>query len=242
MSESEEYIEYTENYGKIEPDLTIIPGSHRSINQMMAIEIRENINSCITISNKDKILKKLEELYADNKYMILELEYSCNCIWSNYTPGNTYPINYYKLYVDNFGNYYQYGIQFYHSSSHHYTNMLGFETSTNNLYKLSNTLIDFIKVLKIEDTIKSNGGYQTSFASDGPIAIHNIIHIVRGIHKLSEDNHKKNNYHEKLSVLIKENAELKAKLDEQTKLNEDICKRMFELKEKQIEKTSIKID
>jgi hypothetical protein len=120
--------------------------------------------------------------------------------------------------------------------------MLGFETSTNNLYKLSNTLIDFIKKLKIEDTILQNGYYQTSFVSDGPVAIHNIIDIVRSVHKLSEDNHKKNNYHEKISVLIKENEELKAKLDEQTKLNEDICKRMFELKEMQIEKTSIKID
>jgi len=238
MSESEEYIEYTENYGKIEPDLTIKPGSHNSINQMMAIEIRDNINNCVTISNKDKILKKLEELYADNKYMILELEYSCNYIVGSYTPGNTYPINYYKLYVDNFGNYYQYGIQFYHSSSHHYTNMLGFETNTNNLHKLSNTLINFIKVLKIENTIKSNGGYQTSFVSDGPIAIHNIIHILKGIHKLSEDNHKKNNHHEKLLKLIKDKEieELKAKLDEQTKLNEDICKRMFELKEELIQK------
>jgi len=216
MSDSEEYIEYTENYGKIEPDL--------NINTNTTIVMCDVHNNCNQYQyHKDNFLKILKELYSNNGYIIHEIDcYYCAGGYDNR--------KIFKIYIDNFGNFYIYGIRKYN------INMQVVEyTYTDNIkktymYKLSIKLIDLIKKIKIKIP-----GTELNELED-------IYEKLSNIQILSEDNHKKNNYHEKISVLIKENEELKAKLDEQTKLNEDICKRMFELKEKQLEKTSIKID
>ena len=208
MSESEEYIEYTENYGKIEPDL--------NINTNTTIVMCDVHNNCNQYQyHKDNFLKILKELYSNNGYIIHEIDYIPR--HDSYTSNNDNR-KIFKIYIDNFGNSYIYGIRKYG----HNTNTVEY-TYTDDIkkiymYKLSIKLIDLIKKIKIPGT--------------EPNELEDISEKLCNIQILSEDNHKKNNYHEKISVLIKENEELKAKLDEQIRLNDNINKKMLKLKEK----------
>jgi hypothetical protein len=218
---SEEYIEYTENYGKIEPEF--------NINNNTKIVMCDQMNN--QEYNRDDFLKKLQELYKYG-YIIHELDIrnDNNCVEKE--KGSTIC----KIYIDNFCNYYAYGIDIPKSRRHIRGSNLNKQINIKEceykyLNKLSNILIDHVKKINM---------YKNDFFHfyDPSNVFEYVFEILSNIQILSKDNHKKNNHYEKLlkSIKDKEIEELKAKLDEQTKLNEDICKRMFELKEELMQK------
>jgi hypothetical protein len=239
-----------ENYGEIKVDEIYGSKEYNSIaNRQYIINSSCNIlnlhenkiylnNNVLTLENKTKLINKLKQY---NSYVIHIIEFTYitydnlpNNVLSNGVRTNIYSRREEKeiIFIDNYCNYYalrqetakfqtnQHGNQSYTSS-----NIFKFiEYKNIKQIKMPNFIIDFIKRIKTSHDIWNINH-----------SIHPISSIIEGITLSIDVLDFKNKEIEiqkaKEIEKDKEIAFLKSKLEEQTKLNDDICKRMCELKE-----------
>jgi sulfur transfer complex TusBCD TusB component (DsrH family) len=192
-----------------------------------------NSDNILNILNKPKLLEKLKE---NNSYIIHIIDIKYKGLQS-LTYGNNFHSSSLSekkviVFIDNYCNYYLFTCQGSRQGYHNGQSTGGFEHSndfifsemkSSNKIKLHNSVIKLIKQMKGNDILIDDRH-------------NNICEIFTHFIKLNEELISELN---ESKILLKENqnekdkeiALLKSKLAEQTKLNEDICQRMFELKE-----------
>jgi hypothetical protein len=114
---------YTDNYGRIEPNID---------NDY----IMTTFSTETEINNNEDFNVKLNDLYNNNKYIIHELNF---CNYNRQYHNNSYYSE--KIFIDNYGNYYIYTLSYLGMNNYIILN----RSNTNNIYRLPNKLIDFIK-------------------------------------------------------------------------------------------------
>ena len=149
---------YTDNYGKIIPNI-----QH---NIMTTISTETNVN------NNADFNVQLNALYNNNKYIIHEM-YCDSGTESGKFCGSAYEN---KIFIDNYGNYYIYSL-IERSINHTPTFGILDRRNTDNIFRLSNKLIDFIKSLEFEKI----SGYNYD--------INILEHILINFHKIAEYTH-----------------------------------------------------
>jgi hypothetical protein len=141
---------YTDNYGKIEPNI-----QDEYIKELLTTEIGKNIiNNLYVLFN---------ELYNNNRYIIHESS-------SLYLPLSRDDWKYYiyeKIFIDNYGNYYIISLDKTKGI------IISNRSNTNNIYRLPNKLIDFIKTINY-DTFNETE-YEIKYFEKILINFHKVI-------------------------------------------------------------------
>jgi hypothetical protein len=207
-------------------------GSYEINNILLTVNDKIYLNSdnILNILNKPKLLEKLKE---NNSYIIhiIDIKYKRQQQIGDRFVQNVLFENKEIIFIDNYCNYYIMRCSGTsqtcdncgnHSINH--SNIFSFsEMKSSNKIKLHNSVIKLIKQMKGNDILINDRN-------------NNICEIFTHFIKLNEELISELN---ESKILLKENQDekdkeitlLKSKLAEQTKLNEDICQRMFELKE-----------
>ena len=193
------------------------------------IYVKDNV---FNLENRTKLVNKLKE---NNSYIIHIMEFTY-ITYDNIRNGPSSYIDSKReeqeiIFIDNYCNYYAFRqetakIQINNGYTNFITSYIFKFIEYKNIkqIKMPNFIIDFIKRIKTSHDIWNINH-----------SIHPISSIIEGI-TLSLDvlNFKNKEIEIQKAKEIEKDKEivlLKSKLEEQTKLNNDICKRMFELKE-----------
>ena len=236
-----------ENYGEIKICKIYGNKEYVEIKKSLGDYSRDNIfivndkiyldsDNILNILNKPKLLEKLKE---NNSYIIhiIDIKYKRleYLTYGNSTTLSVHALSEKKVivFIDNYCNYYLFTCKGSTQSestlgqkcgSFNHSNIFSFsEMKSSNKIKLHNSVIKLIKQMKGNDILIDDRH-------------NNICEIFTHFIKLNEELISELN---ESKILLKENQDekdkeialLKSKLAEQTKLNEDICQRMFELKE-----------